>query len=103
MKTVYEAAETIEAHMILNLLTQAGISGNIAGEFLQSGVGELPASGLIKVQVEEEDFLEASEIIADWESKEPVHVEPSSARRRKNSSVLSIFDALVAGVAIGAG
>lgn len=102
MISVYEAANTIEAHMILNLLEQAGISGIIAGEHLQSGVGELPASGLIRVQVEEEDASEARAIIAEWEANEPTHVEREPAPRHKNSSVLATLVALVAGIAVGA-
>ncbi|GMW06630.1 MAG: hypothetical protein AMXMBFR8_14270 [Nevskiales bacterium] len=49
MKRIYEAANAIEAHMIVHLLGQAGIEGRVEGEYLQGGVGELPAVGLVGV------------------------------------------------------
>ena len=45
MKTVYEAPNTVEAQMILDLLERAGLSGKISGDYLQGGVGELAAEG----------------------------------------------------------
>lgn len=97
MKTVYEASNTVEAHMILNLLEQVGISGTIIGEYLQGGMGELPASGFISVEVEDQDYLVANKVISDWEAEEPVRVE--AKQPSKNATVL----AAVAGLIIGAG
>ena len=45
MTRVFHAANSIEAHMVLHLLEQAGITGDLEGEYLQGGVGELPAGG----------------------------------------------------------
>lgn len=67
MKTVFEAKHTIEANLIRNLLEQEGIDAHISGEYLQGGMGELPAMGLVSVMVEDEDFPRAERIIRDWE------------------------------------
>lgn len=48
MRSVFEASSGLEAHMILNLLDQRGISGRIEGEYLQGG-GELQAMGFVHV------------------------------------------------------
>jgi hypothetical protein len=63
MKTVYRAANTIEAHIILNLLRQLGIDGCINGEYLQGAMGELPAVDLVRVMVQDEDYTAALAII----------------------------------------
>jgi hypothetical protein len=63
MKTVYRAANTIEAHIILNLLRQLGIDGYINGEYLQGAMGELPAIDLVRVMVQDEDYTAALAII----------------------------------------
>ena len=68
MKIVYDAANSIEAHLILGLLKQAGIEGSVSGEFLQGAMGELPAFGLVKVHVFEQDFSLAQEVVAQWQN-----------------------------------
>jgi tRNA nucleotidyltransferase/poly(A) polymerase len=45
MKTIYQAVNAIEAHMLRDLLAQEGLSPVIQGEHLQGAVGELPAAG----------------------------------------------------------
>lgn len=57
--------------MILHLLQGAGIEGQVLGEHLQSGVGELPAVGLVRVVVDDGKEKEARDIIADWERQQP--------------------------------
>ncbi len=71
MKLIYEAANTIEAHMVLNLLEQAGLSARIDGEYLQGGVGELQAFGIVRVMVAEGDYAEAEDIIREWDAQQP--------------------------------
>jgi hypothetical protein len=63
MKTVYRASNTLESHIILNLLRQAGIEGHISGEYLQGAMGELPAVDLVRIMVHEDDYDEALAII----------------------------------------
>ena len=43
MKTVFDASSNIEAHLVMHQLQQAGIKAEIRGEYLQGGIGELPA------------------------------------------------------------
>lgn len=54
--------------MILGLLEQQRIPGRIEGEYLQGGVGELQAMGLVRVLVSEADYADARKIINEWES-----------------------------------
>lgn len=81
MKTVFEAANSLEAHMILDLLAQAGIEGQILGEALQGGMGDLPVAGLVRVVVNDTDFVAARIIVEDWNAS----AEESSASPRPRS------------------
>lgn len=67
MKKVFDAANAVEAHMVLHMLENHGIDGRIEGEHLSGGVGELPAFGLVRVLVDESDVERARGIIAEWE------------------------------------
>ena len=69
MKLLYEAANAVEAHMIVNLLEQSELTARIDGEFLQGGVGELQAFGVVRVMIDDTDYDQAIEIIKLWESK----------------------------------
>jgi hypothetical protein len=68
MKSVYDASNNIEAHLVMHQLQQAGIDATIQGEFLQGGVGDLPAAGNVRVMVPANYFEEARSVIADWEA-----------------------------------
>jgi hypothetical protein len=79
MKRVYNAANHIQAHMVMHVLEQAGVHALVQGEFLQSGAGELPVGNLVGVAVDDEDVAIAREIIEDWEKlmQEPGEEEES--------------------------
>jgi hypothetical protein len=68
MKTVFEPSNSLEGYMLQDLLKQRGIDSRLDGAHLQGGVGELPASGLVRLVVSEEDFTAARAVIDDWES-----------------------------------
>ena len=51
MRTVYEAANLIDAHLVRHALEGIGIPVFLAGEALAGAMGELPLFGLIRVQV----------------------------------------------------
>jgi hypothetical protein len=68
---VYECNLAVEAHMMVDLLSQAGISARIDGEFLQSAAGEIPLGNTVKVRVDPSRAAEAREVIADWEKLRP--------------------------------
>jgi|SRR5690606_21203417 len=97
MRTLYEASNSLEAHMILNLLEMQGLSGRIEGEFLQGGLGELPAAGLVRVLVAEKDYQAAKEIVSRWEAAQPEPVTSAPPARSGASS----FPVFLAGVAVG--
>lgn len=96
MKTLYQASNALEAHMILNLLEIEGISGRVDGEFLQGGIGELPAAGLVRVMVAEDDYHAAKEIVNRWEASQP---SPSSDRF--SAERVRKFPIFLAGIAVG--
>lgn len=68
MITVYNASNSIEAHLIKNLLEQQEIPAYVFGEHLQGGVGEIPAIGLVTVNVADSDYTKAKEIIDAWDA-----------------------------------
>lgn len=71
MKIVYDAHHSLDAHVVKNLLETEGITAFIQGEHLQGGVGELAATGFVKVSVNDRDAGKARELIAEWESQQP--------------------------------
>jgi hypothetical protein len=76
MTTVFEAAHTVEAHMVLNLLQQQGVAGRIEGEYLQGAMGQLPARGLVRVVVDDADAPVAHAIVAAFEAEQPSDTAP---------------------------
>jgi hypothetical protein len=69
--SVYECTMPYQAHMICDLLSQAGISARVDGEFLAGAFGELPLLNTIKVRVDPAKAAEARELISDWEAAPP--------------------------------
>lgn len=84
MQQLYQASSAVEGHMLAHLLQQQGIEATVLGEHLQGAIGELPAAGLIRLMVTEEDHARAREIIDRWEATavvDPVQrPAPSSSR-----------------------
>ncbi len=70
VKTAYDASSSIEAHLVMHQLQQAGIDARIEGEFLQGGVGELAAMGNVRGLVDEKQLDEARLVVAEWEAAE---------------------------------
>jgi hypothetical protein len=85
MQRVYQAANNVEAHMVVHMLDQAGVQAHVQGEHLQSGAGELPLGNLVAVAVADEDVPKAREIIRDWEAT-IVTPEPGAAAPAKSSA-----------------
>lgn len=105
MIIVYSASSSLEAHMVKNLLVQHEIPAYVQGEHLQSGAGELPMGGLVKVSVENKHFNEAKAIIKDWESKEETSNQkndssPSDAIKSESSHTGFVWS--IAGFILGA-
>ena len=68
MKVVFEASNSLEAHMIKGVLTMYEIMAYIQGEYLQGGAGELPMIGCIKVCTSDDDYWHAKELINEWQA-----------------------------------
>ena len=100
---VYECNLAVEAHMIVDLLSQAGISARIDGEFMQSIAGEIPMGSVVKVRVDPSRAAEAREVIADWEKLQPPP-EAAAAPVRKASRFKSplwfFFGVFVGAIAV---
>jgi hypothetical protein len=87
--TVFQAANLVEAHMVLDLLKQQGLAGRVDGEYLQGAVGELPAGGLVRVVVmDDEDAPAARRVIAEFEAAQPAETTPPPSRSRGGTSRL---------------
>lgn len=71
MKTVYEASNSIEAYILKGLLATFEINAFVHGEHLQSGAGELPMTGCVRLMVDQNDYTQARMIITDWEHARP--------------------------------
>ncbi len=97
MKSVFEASSGLDAHMVLDLLAQRGISGRIDGEYLQGGIGELQAMGFVRVLVAEEDYDEARQVIDEWEK-----VQPSDENNKPEARAGGGIQTFIAGVFFGA-
>lgn len=96
MKTLYEAPNAVEAHMILNLLEQQGLEGRIDGEYLLGGVGDLPAIGLVRVMVAEEDYPAAKAVIDAWDASQPKSMSTAESCALANKTNL-----FIAGLVVG--
>lgn len=72
MRIVYDAANSLEAHVIKGVLEQHEIPAYIQGEHLQSGVGEIHSiTSLVKVNVDNANYEAARKVIKEWEAAEP--------------------------------
>lgn len=69
MKVLYEAQDSLEAHMLNNLLLQQGLTTRVDGDYLQGGIGEIQAFGLSRILVNEEDFPAAQAVVSSWEQE----------------------------------
>jgi len=98
MRTLYQAASAIEAHMLLDLLKQQGLSAEIHGEHLQGAIGELPAAGLVRLVIDEADYATARALIERWESAQPAEVAKPAPRAGARS-----WPRFIVGVLVGVG
>ena len=102
MQRVYQAANSVEAHMVVHMLEQAGMSAHVQGEHLQSGAGELPVGNLVAVAVADEDVTRAREVIREWEARVAAPAETSGTEPKRSSGV-SHGIAFLVGAALSGG
>lgn len=62
MRTVYQAMNPIDAHLVKHALEDADIPAFVLGEHLIGGMGELPATGFVEVRVPD-DWVEEAEAL----------------------------------------
>jgi Putative prokaryotic signal transducing protein len=98
MRTVCEPANSLEGHMLQDLLKQRGISARLDGAGLQSGVGELPAIGLVRLVVDDADFVAARAVIDEWEKAAVPDPKSVPSRQRVGGLVGGVV-----GVVVGIG
>jgi hypothetical protein len=65
MRTVYEAANLIDAHLVHQALEAEGIPAYIRGEALTGGIGELGVFGLLAVMVPEVAWPQARGLVEE--------------------------------------
>lgn len=66
MVVVYEAEHVIDAHLMRGRLEAEGIAAVVLGEWLTGALGELPASGLLRVAVADAAADAARAVVAEW-------------------------------------
>lgn len=96
MKTLYEASNAIEAHMLVDLLKQEGLTAHIRGEHLQGAVGEIQASGLVRLEIDESEFAQARDFIDRWDATQPAE-STNSAVQKKSSRIFWMFLGIIVG------
>lgn len=99
MKTLYEASSAVEGHMLQDLLQQEGISARLDGAFLQGAMGGLPASGLVRLVVDDADYERGRAIIERWEGAEPVPKTAPLATQKSSSRLVAALMGMLIGVA----
>ncbi len=98
MTPLYQASNAVEAYMILHLLEQKGLSGRVDGEYLQGGIGELPAAGLVRVMVADQDYAAAKAIVDEWDAAQPRQVQvsaPATGGRRLGVFAAGVIAGLI--------
>lgn len=98
MKTLYEAANALEAHMLADLLKQEGLQAQVLGEHLQGAVGELPAGGFVRLLIPDEQYGAARAVVERWEATQVSDPTPPRSTQAGNGRGVWIF---LAGVLLG--
>lgn len=65
MRRVYQAENSIDAHLVRGALEQHGIRAWVFGDYLTGGIGELPVFGLVEVHVADEHHAEAEAFVRE--------------------------------------
>ena len=102
MQRIYQAANNVEAHMVVHMLEQSGVSAYVQGEHLQSGAGELPLGNLVAVAVADDDVAKAREVIREWEARVAAPADSAISEPKKSSGV-SHGVAFLVGAALSGG
>jgi hypothetical protein len=81
LKIIYNASNLTEAHIVAGLLNANGIETHVGGHYLQGGIGELAAADFATVFVADENIVQATALIAEYEgSNKPVTSQTENKR-----------------------
>ena len=72
MQRIYEPQDLMEGELLLAMLASEGIEAHLTGRHLAGAVGELPASGLLGVMVEDDQAHSAQQLIAAYNAALPL-------------------------------
>ncbi|MFI8479964.1 DUF2007 domain-containing protein [Pseudomonas sp. NPDC078700] len=72
MQRIYEPQDLIEAELLFAMLASEGIEAFISGRHLAGAVGELPASGLLGLMVNDQQAGQARELITAYNGAQPL-------------------------------
>ena|GEM_PF-251689 len=67
MRIVYKARDIAEAHIVSGLLHSQDIENHVNGFYLQGAIGDIGASDFANVQVLDADFVEARQVVTEYE------------------------------------
>ena len=98
LKTLYEAANAVEAQMLVDLLKQRGLTAHVHGANLTGAMGDLPLTGLVRLVIATEDHARARDVIDTWETTQPAQTPVES----KAASRLSGLHFMGLGILVGA-
>lgn len=87
MKIVYRAADITEAEIVRGMLESNHIDAHVSGYYLQGGVGDLQATDLAKVHVNDADFDKAKEILSEYEGQRSAPTGAPGRSQIRESSV----------------
>jgi hypothetical protein len=112
MQIIYHAANLTDAHLLRQLLEDAGIPVHLNGEYLQGALGEVPANSPILLMVPDEHVQTARAMVLDWERATPQYDEASEddavvpgstiASANRGGSVFATIGSLLFGAFCGA-
>ena len=72
MQRVYEPADLLEAELLLAMLASEGVTAHLSGRHLLGAMGELPVSGLLGLQVDNEQAERARLLITAYNAAQPL-------------------------------
>lgn len=101
MRTVYEARNSLEAHVVRDVLRQQGITAHVLGEFLQGGMGDLPA-GMVRLAVEEPDADRAETLVRAWDAEQTEPTPPPTTKPAPPTSAVFALGVLAGALLMAA-
>jgi acyl-CoA hydrolase len=72
MLCAYRPQDMSEAQLLRQILADSHVNCYVSGEYLQGGIGELPAADLLGLWVSAQDLGLARELISDWQQATPI-------------------------------